>query len=60
MDRKIKHEVDCTHMVAHLEDLLPDRRQIHYQWEITEDIQEHAPNLEWGWFGFIPMVIYRS
>jgi hypothetical protein len=53
-------EKDCTGMVKHLLDLPPDRGMIHYQWEVTEDIQDATPNVEFGWFGFIPMVILRG
>jgi hypothetical protein len=31
-----------------------------YQWAITEDIQDSQPHLEWGWAGFVPLVIYRG
>ena len=36
------------------------RQKLIYQWEITEDIQDHSPYLEFGWYGFIPLVIFRS
>jgi hypothetical protein len=31
-----------------------------FQWDITEDMQDHQPYLEWGWAGFVPLVIYRG
>lgn len=54
--RKILHEADCRHLV----DMPPERGMIQYQWEVTEDIQDDQPYLEWGWWGFIPMVLLRS
>jgi len=36
------------------------RAKLLYQWEITEDIQDHSPYLEFGWYGFVPLVIFRS
>jgi hypothetical protein len=36
------------------------RAKILYQWQITEDIQDHSPYLEFGWYGFVPLIIFRS
>lgn len=31
-----------------------------YQWEVMEDIQDNMSYHEWGWYGFVPLLIYRS
>lgn len=41
-------------------DMQPDRGRIYLHWEVTEDLQEVMPYFEWGWDGYVPMVLYRS
>lgn len=36
------------------------RAKLLYQWVVMEDIQDHQPYFEFGWYGFIPLVIFRS
>lgn len=35
------------------------RANLIFQWDTMEDIQDYSPYLEFGWYGFIPMIIYR-
>jgi hypothetical protein len=42
------------------QDRQAEKDRVLYHWKITEDIQDAMPYLEWGWFGFVPMIIYRS
>ena len=58
-------EIDKT---DHLRDFLDrvdvvnidaDRARLLFQWEITEDIQEACPHQEFGWWGFVPLIINR-
>jgi len=63
MRKVIKHpngmtEVDCTHLVPKQE--IVENTLALYQWEVTEDIQDHSPYIEWGWYGFVPMIIQRN
>ena len=51
-------EVDCTHLVPKQE--IVENTLALYQWEVTEDIQDHSPYIEWGWHGFVPMIIQRN
>lgn len=50
-------EVDCTHLVPKQE--IFENSMALYQWTVTEDIQDHSPYVEWGWYGFVPMIIQR-
>ena len=36
------------------------RGNIWFMWTVMEDIQEHQPYFEFGWFGFVPLVIFRN
>jgi hypothetical protein len=31
-----------------------------FQWTVMEDIQDHSPYLEFGWYGFVPLILFRS
>ena len=56
-NRKIIHEVDLSHLVPPMP---PDRGMIQYQWEVTEDLQDNMPYFEWGWHGYVPMILFRG
>ena len=59
VSHKCYKEVDLTHLVSQPNDD-ENRHRLLYQWTVTEDIQDHSPYLEWGWWGFIPMIIQRD
>lgn len=54
-------EVDRTQFIRDWMDACEDseRSRILYQWEISESIQESNPFVEWGWDGFVPVIIHR-
>ena len=41
------------------QDYRPKDKDKYFQWEVMEDIQEYHSFVEFGWNGFIPMVVNR-
>jgi hypothetical protein len=51
---------DLDPFIDRVIDMEPERGLIYYHWEVTEEIQDALPYNEWGWDGFIPMLLFRS